>query len=443
MDIYPIFLTFPSRFFLIYFSIVFISFIYLVYKYFNSYIYILIILFFYSGLFAYFGKSIENLYKIFILFLTVYNVIKFNVFLKQPNNKLFLVFSILTLFYILSTIINGDYFNLAASQYSNYFIPFCFYFIFIHYINYNPCRFQNFNLLFYDLLLVQIILSVIKLFIFGLLESIVGSVSYIGGALATIIPLLGFMFIWISNNGNIEKKNILFTIALLIIPIASIKRAIWFVMPIVLFLFMFYVPKKRLNYKYLLIIPLLPIIVYLGIRLNPTLNKEGKTWGSFDLNYAIEYSLNYSFGKEDVLGNREEGQGRGGATTMLFEKLFNFEDLEIHDFIGYGLNEFYTKDYEEFDSDKFGVNHKGSVTGFFQNYISTGLLGIICFVSYVMTMLFTIRNPRIRVSFLIIFCWEYFFSPGILFRDPAMTVFFIYLLVYVSYIKITDCNKLI
>jgi hypothetical protein len=432
-EIYHNFTIFPKYFFLIYYAFVFISFIYLTHKYGNDSLSFLIILIYYFGLFAYFGKKVENPYKILILILSVYNALKFKVFTKRPKRKIFIPFFILTVFFISSIIINGDYFNLGASQYSRYVIPFCFYFIFNYYVYADPLKFQKFNSLFYELLLIQIILSLIKLFIFGLLESIVGSVYYVGGALATILPILGFIFIWTINNGIIEKKDWLFIVGLLIIPIASMKRAIWFVMPVVLFLFMVYIPKKKLNYKYLLIILMLPIILYFGIRLNPTLNKEGKTWGSFDLNYAIEYSLNYSFGKEDVIGNREEGQGRGGATIMLLNKLFTFNNFNIHDFFGFGLNEFYTKDYSDFDVEKYGVNHKGAVTGFFQNYISTGYLGVISFLIYILILLFTVRHQRIRIALFLIFSWEYFFYPGVLFREPALSVLFVYILVYISY----------
>ena len=43
--------------------------------------------------------------------------------------------------------------------------------------------------------------------------------------------------------------------------------------------------------KYVLLI--IPLIFYLGVRLNPTLNKEEKIWGSFDLYMSLSIPKMY------------------------------------------------------------------------------------------------------------------------------------------------------
>jgi len=53
-----------------------------------------------------------------------------------------------------------------------------------------------------------------------------------------------------------------------------------------LFLLLVYLPKKKILGRLVYLTPLLPLIVYAGIRLNPTLNPDNKIWGKFDYDFA-------------------------------------------------------------------------------------------------------------------------------------------------------------
>jgi hypothetical protein len=191
---------------------------------------------------------------------------------------------------------------------------------------------------------------------------------------------------------------------------------------------MFYIPKYKFQLKHLSYLLFAPVIFYLGVRLIPSLNKEQKTWGSFNYEYAIDFATTYSFGKEDY-GTREEGQGRGGVTLLLYNNMFKADFYTEDNLLGFGLDEIYVKDYEEFDKERFGVNSKGSITGVFQSYISVGVLGLIAFLLYSLSLINYIKPRKIFFVFLGIFCWEYFFYTGILFRIQAITVLFFYCMV--------------
>jgi hypothetical protein len=416
-----------------YFTLTLLSFIYICYKFRNDLVSIIIILLFYSGMFSSLGKAFENPYKIVTLCLTVYAGIKLNVF--KFNQKgligITLFFALFSTVFFISAIANENNFVLVYSQYAKFVIPFCFFFIFRYYSVKTPWKFNRLNYLFITLLLIQILLSIFKLMIFGVKESVVGSMAWIGGSEATVFPIIGFVFLWIITKGRFKRKDWIYILGLLFIGFMSTKRAIWFVMPVIMLSFLFYIPIKRFQVKYLFFVFLLPLIFYLGVRLNPSLNKENKVWGDFDLNYAMDYASTYSFGEEDH-GVREPGQGRGGATLYLYNILFNKDFFEMNHLLGYGLDEIYTKDYDQFDTEKFGLNSKGAASGVFQSYITNGFLGIFTFLLYALSLIIFVRNIRIRIVLIGFFCWEYFFYTGIVFRTQALTILFLYCIILIN-----------
>ena len=161
-------------------------------------------------------------------------------------------------------------------------------------------------------------------------------------------------------------------------------------------------------------------------------------WGSFDYNYAVNYAMKYSFGEENANPN-ELGNGRGGATLLLYNNLSKENILEINQLLGYGVDEVYTKDYEQFDKEKYGVDSKGAVNGVFQDYISLGYIGIFAFLFYAFSILFLIKNLRIRLVLIGFFCWEYFFYTGVIFKIHSISILFFYCIIYIASQK----NKII
>ena len=416
----------------LYWIIVLLTFIYIVYKNRNSSIKFLIILCFYSGLAASFGKAIENPYKIILVLGSLYLLINHNGLSGLQKRETFLLFAFIlfSISFLYSVTINGGYFKLVFSQYGKYVTPICIYYVFKRILLKNPGALLNFSDLFFSLLNIQILLSVVKVITLGLQESVVGSVSYIGGGQATSLPVLGFILLWMSRQGNFVKKDWGYIFLLLVIGFASFKRAVWFITPAVIFMFMYYVPQKISFTKLLYYIPLIPIVFYAGVRLSPSLNKENKIGGSFDLQYAYDYVQFYSFGKTSVNSEVKLGQGRGGAIFLLGDKLFNRESLSFNDYWGFGLEEIYTVDYETFNDDKFGLSNKGAASGIFQSYIVSGYVGIFMTILFIFSILGLIKESRIRLAIALLLFWDYFFYSGLILRTQALLILLFFILIY-------------
>jgi hypothetical protein len=404
--------------------------IYLIYKYRKRQLSMFIILLFFNGLFAFLGKDVQNYYRISLvgyLILVIVNSKRVFRSIRQTKSILlsFLVFSGA---FLLTAFINNDYFFITFSQYSRYFIIY-FLFIILRTLRENEYYKYHFSKVIKELLTIQIVLSLAKFLIIGIEESVVGSVASQGGAVATSLPMLGFMFIWVNKKGLLERKDWIFIIGLLFIGFVSGKRAIWFIMPVILTFFLFYIPQKKIPIKVILLsILFVPLVFYFGVKLNPSLNKEEKIWGSFDPEYAINYARVYTFGDKD---NRELGTGRGGSNLLLIDKLKR-GNLIQEDFFGSGLRFMYTTTYDEFAELGFGINHKGAATGVFQTLVSNGFVGIIATLWFALSLFSQIINKRLRYVIIGFFLWEYFFYTGSLLRDMPLALILIYIILFSS-----------
>jgi len=416
----------------LYYFIVLLTFLYIILKNRSSSIKVLIILCFYSGLAAFYGKTIENSYKIIVVFLSIYLFLKNDGLYRLDRKGKFIlfVFILFSVSFFYSALVNGDYFNLTFSQYGKYVTPICLLFIFQHIIIKNPVQFIGLKHLFFNLLTIQILLSIVKIPTIGLQETIVGSISFMGGGLATMIPVLGFILLWIDKKGDIRRRDWPYIILLIFVAFASVKRAIWFIMPITILLFMYYIPKRIKANHLLYVLPLLPLIFYVGVRLNPTLNREGKLGGSFDLQYVLDYTQRYNFGKSSENSKIQLGTGRGGATFLLLTKFFNNQPFTSMDYWGTGLQEVYTTDYEHFEDNKYGVNSKGAVTGVFQSYISSGYVGILISILLIISVCYLINEPRIRYVIALLMFWDYFFYIGLILRSQALFILLFFIIFY-------------
>jgi hypothetical protein len=409
-----------------------LTFLYIIFKNKNNTIKILIILCFYSGLASFYGKGIENPYKIIVVLLSLYILQKNNGLsgLNKRESFLLFVFVIFSVSFLYSAIINGDYFKLVFSQYGKYITPICLFFVFKRILIKSPGTFINFRKLFFSLLTIQVFLTAVKILTVGLKESPVGSMAYIGGGAATLVPVLGFILMWLYKQGDFKRKDWYYIFLLIFVGFASLKRAIWFILPTIVILFLYYIPKRLKISNLINYIPLIPLIFYAGVRLNPTLNKEGKLGGSFDLQYVLDYVKIYSFGEATGTSNIQLGTGRGGATLLLVGKLFNKQPLSFSDYWGSGLQEVYTTDYEQFNDEKYGVNSKGAVTGVFQSYISSGFVGVLITILLIISILGLIKETRIRTTIALLMFWDYFFYSGLILRTQSLFVLFFFIIIY-------------
>ena len=384
----------------------------------------LVIICFFNGIFGYFGATLENIFKIFTVLL-----LSFLLLFTKSKNKVKLsywigiTFFLFTFFFFLSAYLTNTKLIMTLSQYSKYLFGLLT-FLLLNKIKNSDYRFDQLKYLLFSLLLSQIIFSIIKVMIMGVQESIVGTIAYIGGGEATTLPILGFIFLWEYRKKNLKRLDWLIVIFFFFIGYASMKRAMWFVYPSVIIYYIFYISRNS-NWKSItVVVPLILLLFYFGVRSNPTLNREGSTWGSFDLSFVTNYTVDYSFGTDL---EKQKGEGRGGATLLLFSKISG--PLTSQDLLGSGLAEIYSKDYENFDENKYGVNSKGSVTGFFQNYISFGLIGAFITILYMLSIVFVIKEKRLRWLILFLVFWDYFFYSGMIFRSYSLSILLMMIIV--------------
>lgn len=411
-----------------YWIVVLLVFIYLLIRYRKNSFYILIILFFFEGLFTYYGKISWNFYKIFLPGFAFYILIRERKFIKLSGTfrKLLITFLLFSIFFFISSLINKDDILLFLNQYSRYLLPFLSFLLILGYIK-KGYNFGHFDNLILKLLNIQILLSILNFFLMGLHENIVGSIGSTGGSAATIIPILGFIFIWLKSNGNLKRKEWIYFLLLLLIGFVSIKRAIWMLAPAIAMLLVYYVPPKKIGWNILILTPLIPLIFYIGIRLNPTLNKEGKVWGEFDFEYVYDYSLEYTFGnvQED-----DAPTGRGGATLITFESILS--GVKGKALFGSGLSNIYAwnERITEDPNSPVKISSLNSITmatGIFQNYYTGGIFGVISFMLFMIVLFSFVRNIRFRIVLILLFLWEYLLYANTLMRIPALSFMLVYL----------------
>ncbi len=164
----------------VYYIFVILSFLYLMVRYRKQGFSIYVILIFYNGLMGYLGKDVQNYYKIAVTLLSLYWLIKTNsLHFRKFYVFTFISFLFFSITFLYSSYLNQDYFFIVFSQYSRYFIVFVLFLIFINYRNNIPFKFHLEKVIF-DILSVQILLSILKFFIMGPTESLVGSVRFSG-----------------------------------------------------------------------------------------------------------------------------------------------------------------------------------------------------------------------------------------------------------------------
>lgn len=199
---------------------------------------------------------------------------------------------------------------------------------------------------------------------------------------------------------------------MLIISVMSFKRIIWFIYPAVLIALN--ILSGRTKYiKYVIL--LAPLIFYIGVRLNPTLNKEHKIWGSFDFSYAIEYSKEYS-GINSSTPNGDPSLGRFAGNYQMI-KYIGKEISNYETWFGYGPESIYGTSYSDYAKGKwkYGVSDLGSLTGAARFIISYGLIGMILYLSLIILLFHKVNNKRFGLFIIIMFLLEFIFYLDTLF----------------------------
>ena len=296
---------------------------------------------FFQGAFFMLGIP-GSLFKAMISYFSLYLLLEIIFNTKLKNNYSSIFFLVLLFFYTLTVIISGIYNNDTVSETYSYYLytlPGFLIYIIISNKNFNDNQIIELNKIFMGLFLIQIIVAILKFVFRGTSETLVGTIHYTNGSLNTIFPLIAIsMIIGFYYFYNNNKAYIFLALCFMFIAWTGEKRGVYFYLVILLVIshLSFLKINRMISLQKLflfstMIIPILLLIIYIGVRIAPTLNPEGVYGGNFYWSYLINYIINYNlqFNESGMAGGRLSG------IINVFKSMY-FNDSTSSLFIGDG-----------------------------------------------------------------------------------------------------------
>ena len=401
---------------------------------------ILIILMAFSGTIDYWIPRGVQMINVVTVFLSSYLIIQNQVWKEFRHFRYLMTsFVVFSLYFVFnSLLVHNDGVLFVLSQYSKYLVPFLCLLLFVHYARKDTIYLRYFNRLIGLLLLIQVWMSAYKFALFRgqYWEGMVGTFGALnGGGIGTSFPLVALCWVAINSNMDIRKwKSWLFIAGLLLLGIATGKRAIILLYPMLFLILSIYVCKKKYSFRMWIIIAVAPVLFYLGVRLTPSFNPEKKVWGSFDFEYVLKYTEDYSMGKVEEDEKRETYTGRVGSALTFWKIFANVNSYSMKTLLGEGLEHTYTSAQDRETYDKFGrdygLNHRGDITGVLMLYIAIGVVGVILFVLYYWFLLRLVKYKRLRWVLLALVMFDFVFYNSTMNRDPFVSMLMMYIIVY-------------
>lgn len=349
---------------------------------------------------------------------------------------LFFAFSIL---FFANYVVYGIKLTWAFFQYYKYFFP-VFLFYAIKNISFSEDETQYYGKLIVKLLWFQIAFSFIKLAVMGFRENVTGSIANLGGGIGIGYAVTGVILYWVMKNNQIKGRDWWFILLLLVIPVVSNKRAVWLIYPIIVALLIGQRITVQTLRKFSFIILLVPILVYVGLRLNPTLNPERQLWGSFDPKYAYEYILSYS-GVSEEKQQGEYAQGRWGASSAIIDQLIS-RPLEKESLIGFGRSRRGWLS-DEFMAEEYGLMSGTMISAIGFMLIQNGWVATLLIIIVFLQMIYTIPDRRVANIIAIYILWDTIFYSGITINVPVQSVLLVLVIRIITGYKNTvyGCEK--
>mgnify|MGYP007022324972 CR=1 FL=1 len=236
------------------------------------------------------------------------------------------------------------------------------------------------------LVAVQVGASLVKYMVLqSISEPYIGTMANLGGSLTVILSLIGVSYCLSNYFVFRERKYVIWVLGFIIFSLIGNKRASIVLFPFI-FLFLSYMFQKRFEaFEYRTVKRVLLILIlsvgslYFSIRIMPSLNKERQVWGSFDLEYAMDYSQKYvSTGAGEI-----EYVGRLGAPTHVFSVLQS--DGLLNFSLGHGAGHLIKSKYnsnigkggsqQDLTESLYGVGY-GARTAFLQLLLQVGFAGL-------------------------------------------------------------------
>ena len=370
------------------------------------------------------GRILVNLYQMVMLTWGGLMVLKTK-YLKhlQTLRGVILLFMLYSLYYFYCTyVIHGDSILLVLAQYSKILIPILFLFVMKELVSRG--EFEGLFWVFWELIVLQIIFSIIKtVLIGGYMEGWVGSLTGVdGGGPGTTLPLLGlFLFAQKTDFKISSLHSALFLAGLLFIGFATGKRAVWVLFPVLYLLLGIYVYKRNIASKFVTVVVVVPILFYIALRLSPTLNPEKQVGGSFNPDYALSYGLKYSAGIDSSHDQVQTGVGRVGAVSWMWQRMLKPTKESL---IGSGLEYMVYANHDNYSNQSYyrGINSRGSITGVVNMFMTTGLIGVILFLVFIISV-FRQNKSRFALVVLLLALFDFFlYNATILTLSSLLTL---------------------
>ena len=424
---------------LTYYLIALVLMLWMMWRYRQSLFLLLLLLLAFNGPLSYFLPSGPQIMRVVTTIIATYLLFKYNVLKHWEQIKAFIFsFLFLSIYFLYVSLIKWqDGLLFTFAQYSKYYVPFACYLLFFVCFKKNPQSLEYINYIFKELIYIQVLFGVLKAIMlnFSFWEGMIGTFGQPqGGGAGTSFPLVALAWVCVNTNMNIKGwKSWAFLVGLLLIGIMSGKRAVVVLFPLFFILFALYVARKKYPKMVMTVIVLAPLLFYFGLRLTPTLNPEKKVWGSFDIEYALNYGKDYSMGETDQYGNREKGVGRVGATLLMWEWIKDVDNYDTHSWFGHGVERiFRSNDFEHYyDKDyNFGINHRGSMTGAVMWYLAFGLIGLILFMIYYWFFFKIVKYKRLRLALYGMVMFDFILYNAQMIREPFVCVLLIFVIFY-------------
>lgn len=233
----------------------------------------------------------------------------------------------------------------------------------------------------YFMALIQIPIAIVKYFILGWDgEWPLGLIGYSYSTLFVLIFFSGVISYFMMTK---KYKYLLLVPGVLIIAVSSGKRALIFLIP--LFVLIFFLMNtntvKTIFRNIFLFTVISPVVFYVLVRANPSLNPERKTWGTFDIAYVLSYSDEYT--STSRVGEQYKLSNRSTTTIYTFEKLL---DNPGNFLFGFGGDKFsktlrgINKSSSEVAKIEYGIN--GFIWLAYQFGVVSSLIWFIYFISF-------------------------------------------------------------
>lgn len=401
---------------------------------------LLLILLAFSGTIAYWIPRGTQIMNIVTVLLSTYLLVRCQVWKCFPQIRYIVIsfFGYSLYFICVNVFIHNNDLLFVFSQYSKYYVPFTSLLLFIHYARKDVKYLRYFNKLIGIILLVQVFVSACKFILMGghFWEGMVGTFGGVkGGGGGTSFPLVTLCWVAINSNMDIGNwKSWLFIAGLLLVGIATGKRAVILLFPILFMVLSVYVCKKKYSNRVWIIVAAAPLLFYLGVRLTPTFNPENKVWGSFDLEYMMNYTENYAMGEVEEGEEREHYTGRVGSALTFWNIFTDVDNYSVQTWLGGGVERAYTssEDREAYDQygKEFGLNHRGDVTGILMLYLAIGVLGVLMFIVYYWFLFRMVRYKRLKLVLFVLVMFDFIFYNSTMIRDPFVSTLMMFVIVY-------------